>query len=382
MPRTLAAAALSIFTLPLLSQTPSTFNSSEANPDHTITFRYQDPAASEVVLNIDTATKPIPMAKGSDGIWTYTTPALAPEIYSYSFAVDARPQFDPNNLTGITPNLVYRGDQVEVPADTPQLWDAQNVPHGTLHRHRYTTAIVKGLPANISQYLVYTPPGYDPRSKSKYPVLYLLHGWSNTVDTWTRTLQADTILDNLLARRMVRPMIVVMPLGYGDMSFINGPIGDMWKRKPLVNSNTDLFAQALLTEILPRVETEYNVSTRRDDRAIAGLSMGGLESLQIGLNHTRQFASIGGFSAAVHLLDPATQIPVLTPASAAKTADLRLLWIACGTEDGLLEANRKLAAHLRSEGLPVTAVETPGAHVSFVWRDNLIHFAPLLFGPK
>ncbi len=382
MPRTLAAAALTLFILPLPAQTPAAFNSSQANPDHTITFRYQDPAASEVVLNIDTAAKPIPMAKGPDGIWTYTTEPLAPEIYSYRFDVDARPQFDPNNLTHITPNLVYRGDQVEVPGDTPQLWDEQNVPHGTLHRHRYTTAVVKGLPSNISEYIVFTPPGYDPRSKLKYPVLYLLHGWSNTVDTWTRTLQADTILDNLLARRMVRPMIVVMPLGYGDMSFINGPIGDMWKRKPLVNSNTDLFAQALLTEILPRVETEYNVSTRRDDRAIAGLSMGGLESLQIGLNHTRQFASIGGFSAAVHLLDPATQIPVLTPASAAKTADLRLLWIACGTEDGLLEANRKLAAHLRSEGLPVTAVETPGAHVSFVWRDNLIHFAPLLFGPK
>ncbi len=382
MPRTLAAAALSIFTLPLLSQTPSTFNSSEANPDHTITFRYQDPAASEVVLNIDTATKPIPMAKGSDGIWTYTTPALAPEIYSYSFAVDARPQFDPNNLTGITPNLVYRGDQVEVPADTPQLWDAQNVPHGTLHRHRYTTAIVKGLPANISQYLVYTPPGYDPRSKSKYPVLYLLHGWSNTVDTWTQTLRADIILDNLLAQHKVKPMIVVMPLGYGDMSFINGPIGDMWKQKPLVNSNTALFSQALLTEILPRVESEYTISPKREDRAIVGLSMGGLESLEIGLNHTGQFASIGGFSSAVHLLDPATQLPVLTPADAAKAANLRLLWIACGTEDGLLEANRKLIAHLKSEGLPVTAVETPGAHVSYVWRDNLIHFAPLLFHQK
>jgi len=177
-------------------------------------------------------------------------------------------------------------------------------------------------------------------------------------------------------------MIVVMPLGYGDMSFINGPIGDMWKQKPLVNSNTSLFSQALLTEILPRVEAEYTISPKREDRAIAGLSMGGLESLEIGLNHTRQFASIGGFSSAVHLLDPATQLPVLTPADAAKAANLRLLWIACGTEDGLLEANRKLIAHLKSEGLPVTAVETPGAHVSYVWRDNLIHFAPLLFHQK
>ncbi len=357
--------------------------STVANPDHTITFRYQDPVASQVVLNIDGAPKPLPMSKGAEGIWSYTTQPLAPAIYAYRFDVDDRPQFDPNNLTGITPNLVYRGDEVEVPGDTPQPWDVQNVPHGTLHRHRYTTAIVQGLPSNASQYLVYTPPGYDPRSKTKYPVLYLLHGWSNTVDTWTQTLQADLILDNLLAQGKIRPMLVVMPLGYGDMSFIDGAIGDMWKQKPLVDRNTTLFAQALLTEVLPRVEAEYNVSTRREDRALAGLSMGGLETVIVGLNHTDKFASLGSFSGAVHLIDLPRELPILQPAAtqtnSASTANLRLLWIACGTDDGLIEANRKLITYLKSEGLPVTAVETPGAHVSYVWRDNLIHFAPLLF---
>ena len=380
MRRTLAT--LTLLTAPLLAQTRVPFNSAEANPDHTLTFRYQDPAATQVVLNIDTAPKPIPMHKGADGIWTYTTGPLPPEIYSYRFDVDSRPQFDPNNLTHITPNLVYRGDQVELPAATPQLWDTQNVPHGTLHRHRYTTAIVRGLPTDTSQYLVYTPPSYDPRAKTKYPVLYLLHGWSNTVDTWTETLQADAILDNLLAAGKIRPMVVVMPLGYGDMNFIDGPIGEIWKQKPLVNHNTDLFSQALLTEVLPRVESAYSVSPKREDRAIAGLSMGGLEALEIGLNHTDRFASIGGFSAAIHLLDPATQLPVLQPATAQKTANLRLLWIACGTADGLLDPNRKLIAYLKAEGLPVTPIETPGGHVSFVWRDNLIHFAPLLFQSK
>ena len=362
-----------------LSQAPAAFNSSQANPDHTITFRYQDPVASQVVLNIDGAPKPLPMLKGAEGIWSYTTQPLAPAIYAYRFDVDDRPQFDPNNLTGITPNLVYRGDEVEVPGDTPQPWDVQNVPHGTLHRHRYTTAIVQGLSGNTSEYVVYTPPGYDPRAKSKYPVLYLLHGWSNTVDTWTRTLQADLIIDNLLAEHKIRPMIVVMPLAYGDLSFVNGPIGEVWKQKDRVDHNTTLFGQALLTEILPRVESEYNVSKKREDRALAGLSMGGLESLQIGLNNTRAFAWIGGFSSAVHLLEPAKQLPVLTPTSASKEANLRLLWIACGTDDGLVTANRKLVGYLKSEGLPVTAVETPGAHVGYVWRDNLVHFAPLLF---
>ena len=358
-----------------IAQSPITLQSHQANADHTLTFRYADPVASAVLLNIDTAAKPLPMVKGADGVWTYTTPVLAPEIYSYRFDVDGRPQFDPNNLLGITPNLVYRGDEVEVPAETPQPWDLQAIPHGELHRHRYTTSIVQGLPANQSEYLVWTPPGYDARAKTKYPVLYLLHGWSNTVDTWTVTLQADRILDSLLAQGRIQPMIVVMPLGYGQMSFVDGAIGDMWKQKPVVDRNTDLFSQALLTEVLPRVEREYSVSQKREDRAIAGLSMGGLESLVVGLKNTKQFASVGGFSAAVHLVDPAKDLPLLTPAM----ADLRVLWIACGTDDGLITANRKLAAQLKGEGLPVTEVETPGAHVSYVWRDNLIHFAPLLF---
>ncbi len=377
--RALAATAPLAFSLATLAQAPPPgYNSHQANPDHSITFRYADPAATAVALNYDMAAKPVPMTKGPDGLWTYTTPPLPPQIYSYRFDVDERPQFDPNNLTGITPNLVYRGDEVEVPADTPQPWDLQPVPHGTLHDHRYTTKSAVGLPANQSRYIVYTPPGFDPRAKKPYPVLYLLHGWSNTVDTWTTTLQADLIFDNLLAQGKIKPMIVVMPLGYGDMSFLNGSIGEMWKQKDLVNRNTELFSQALLTEVMPQVEAAYPVSRDRQGRALAGLSMGGLESLYIGLANTDKFAWIGGFSSAVHLIDPPTQFDSLTP----KSTDLRLLWIACGVDDGLLKANQTLAAYLKSKSLPVTEVETPGAHVSFVWRDNLIHFTPLLFQSK
>ena len=359
----------------LAAQEPARFDSAKANADHSLTFRYDDPRAAAVVLNMDGAPKPIPMHRGAHGLWTYTTRPLQPEIYSYRFDVDARPQFDPNNLTHITPNLVYRGDQVEVPAAHPQPWDLQAVPHGALHHHTYTTRFVKGLLADQNEYIVWTPAGYDARAKAGYPVLYLLHGWSNTVETWTRTLQADVILDNLLAQGKIKPMVVIMPLGYGDMSFVNGAIGEMWKQPDAVNRNTELFSDALLQEIVPAVEAEYNVSRRREDRAIAGLSMGGLESVQIGLNHTSTFASVGAFSAAVHLLKPEVQLPALD----ARSANLHLLWIACGTEDGLIDANRKLIATLKADGLPVTAVETPGAHVAPVWRENLIQFAPLLF---
>ena len=373
-----SALALSVCPIFAHAQAPATFQSHQVNPDHTITFRYQDPAATAVELNLDTAPKPILMTKAADGLWSYTTEPLAPEIYSYRFDVDGRPQFDPNNLTGITPNLVYRGDEVEVPGSTPQLWDDQAVPHGTLHEHRYTSKIVLGLPAGQSRYLVYTPPGFDARAKTQYPVLYLLHGWSNTFDTWTTTLQADLILDNLLAEHRIKPMVVVMPLGYGEMSVIDDDIGTVWKQKDRVDRNTRLFSQALLTEVMPQVEAAYPVLHDRLHRAIAGLSMGGLESVQIGLGNTDRFASIGSFSGAVHLLDLPKDLPPLTP----KSANLRLLWIACGTDDGLLKANRELVRYLKIENLPVTAIETAGAHVSYVWRDNLIHFAPLLFQDK
>jgi enterochelin esterase family protein len=132
----------------------------------------------------------------------------------------------------------------------------------------------------------------------------------------------------------------------------------------------------LLTgEIMPLAEGAYNIARDRQGRAITGLSMGGLEALDTGLHNSDKFAWVGGFSSAVHNLDYEHQLATLDP----KTADLKLLWIACGTEDGLIDANRKLISFLKAKGMPVTQVETPGLHDSLVWRDNLIHFAPLLF---
>jgi enterochelin esterase-like enzyme len=370
----LLAATLLVSAFPLAGQA-APYQSIDIHPDRRVTFRYQDGGAASVAVTIEASREPIPMKKDASGMWTVTTAPLPPQIYGYSFNVDGRGHFDPNNFLHVVPTYPFIGDQLEVPGDGPQIWDIQDVAHGALHEHHYTTKVVLGLNANQDAYIVYTPPGYDPRAKIKYPVLYLLHGWGGAVRSWGDNLQANIILDNLLAQHKVRPMIVVMPLGYGDMSFL-GDFHAVWRDRSLVDHNTDLFSRALLTEIMPRVASEYNVSARRDDRAIAGLSMGGLESVTIGLNHSAQFAYIGGFSSAVHLLEPAKQLP---PADAAKAANLRLLWIACGVDDGLLEANRRLITYLKGQGLAVTAVETPGAHVFYVWRQDLIEFAPLLF---
>lgn len=355
------------------TKTAPNFHSTEIHPDHSVTFRYVDGGAKAVVLSLEGAGSNLPMTRDADGVWSVTSQPLAPEIYGYHFELDGQPRLDLRN-TRLTTNLLNLSNLIEVPGDAAQPWQTQRIPHGEIHEHRYTTAAVVGLPENQSNFFVYTPPGYDPRSKREYPVLYLLHGWSDRADGWAAVGQAHKILDALLAQGRIKPMIVVMPLGYGEMSFVLDA-QDVWRKAELVQRNVDLFQKALLDEVLPRVEAEYHVSRRREDRAIAGLSMGGLESLTIGLTHTDKFASVGGFSSAVHNEGYTAAMAGLDP----KTAKLRVLWVACGTGDQLIEPNRRFVAFLKAKNMPVTAVETPGMHTWMVWRDNLVHFAPLLF---
>lgn len=352
---------------------PPPFQSTQVNPDHTITFRYKDATATNVELVLEGAGDPTPMSRDDNGIWTATTKPLAPEIYGYHFEADGQHRVDPLNAR-VKANLISLDNLVTVSGDTPEPWDITNVPHGNVNHHIYTTATVLGLPDNQSDYYVYTPPHYDPRAKKPYPVLYLLHGWSDDASGWTAVGHANFILDNLLAQGKIKPMVVVMPLGYGEMSFVLGG-HNVWDEPTTIDQNTKLFIQALLTEVIPQVEASYNVSHKREDRAIGGLSMGGLESLITGLTHSDKFAWVGGFSSALHNLDYATQLATLSP----KTADLRLLWIACGTDEPLLKPNREFVAWLKTKDMPVTSFETPGLHTWMVWRNDLIHFAPLLF---
>lgn len=355
-----------------LGQESASFNSHEVHPGGTITFRYQDAAASKVLLYLEGAAEALPMEKDSAGVWSVVTPPLAPEIYGYSFEVDGQEQGDPHN-SEVTPNLVSVGNMVTVPGGVPRLWEARDVPHGVVRHHFYTSKVVSGLVEGQSEFYVYTPPGYDAKKGKRYPVLYLLHGWSDKANGWMAVGKANFIFDNLIAEGKVKPMVVVMPLGYGDMKFVlNGHGG--WDDNAAIDRNVNLFSQALLTEIMPQVESEYRVSKKRDDRAIAGLSMGGLESLTVGLVHPEMFAWVGGFSSAVGHNDEQRLAGVN-----GKSAKLRLLWIACGTDEQLITANRKFITWLKTRDVGVTTVETPGMHTWMVWRDDLARFAPLLF---
>ena len=260
---------------------------------------------------------------------------------------------------------------VHVPGPPSLPWEMNDVPRGEIHHHFYAS----GVAGDQRDFYVYTPPGYDPAAKTTYPVLYLLHGYSDDASGWTAVGRANVILDNLIAQGKAKPMIVVMPLGYGTMEIITLGWG-AWSHTDVRDKNFSNFREALLTEVMPKVESEYRITKDRNSRAIAGLSMGGSESLLTGLNNLDKFAWIGAFSSGGIPDDFEKDFPGL---DAKANQQLRLLWIACGTEDRLITVNRNLREWLKSKGIQHTDIETPGMHTWMVWRRNLAEFAPLLF---
>ena len=250
----LLAATLSAQTILLPpGKTYPLAKSTVVNPDHTITFRLADPNAKSVHLRYDMSAGPIPMVRDATGLWSFTSAPLPPEIYAYTFSVDGEPRLDPSNRRT---NEVATGavsQSIEIPGHPSQPWDLTNIPHGDLTQHRFTTHIGKNFPNDQSSYLVYTPPNFNPRAATKYPVLYLLNGYSQLETGW-RDLHANLILDTLIAQHKAVPMIVVMPLSYGDLTFLDKG-GDVWKDRAAVSANIRLFAQILVHEIIPQVES-------------------------------------------------------------------------------------------------------------------------------
>ncbi len=349
------------------AQQAPNFLSTEIRADHSVTFRFFEPHASRVELVLENLPNKLAMQKNLSGVWSVTTSPLRPEIYGYRFAVDgsAKTVHDPQNK-----QRRYGNDLLLVPGTSPEPWEQTNAPKGSVTSHSYTTKIVTGLPGNQSDFVVYTPPGYDPKAKP-YPVLYLLHCWGDRPDSWNRFGQANVILDNLIAQGKAKPMVMVMPLGYGEMSFA---ADYLWENKAAVESNLKLFERALLEEVMPQVEKLYNVRHDPQGTAIIGASMGGLESVIVGLNHSDRFGWIGGESSALKNLDFAAL-------TASRTAGLppRLVWMVCGRDDDLVDSNRRFASWLRGKGATVTLEEPEGTHSYIVWREGLVRFASMIF---
>lgn len=343
--------------------------SPEVHSDRRVTFRFRAPNAKEVVFARADAPR-VPMQKDDAGVWTITVGPLEPDYYEYSFQADGVDLVDPSNPVKV-PNLLSSASEVHVPGPASLPWEVNHVAHGVLHRHFYMSEVV----GDDRDFYVYTPPGYDATAKKTYPVLYLLHGFSDDASAWVAVGRANVIFDNLIAQGKAKPMLIVMPLGYGAPEIVRHG-GPGFRDTELRQRNFDKFRQALVTEVLPQVEKDYRVAKDRNSRAIAGLSMGGAESLLTGLNTLDRFAWIGAFSSGGLGDDFSTQFTALDSKA---NAQLRLLWISCGTEDRLIDLNRKFREFLKSKDIRFTPIETPGAHNWMVWRRNLAEFGSLIF---
>jgi enterochelin esterase-like enzyme len=352
------------------AQGPPPVVSPEVHADRRVTFRFRGPNDKEVGVALEGAGKPLPMMKDEQGVWSVTTEPLAPDYYGYTIIADGVGLVDPSNYAH-KPNFLYRASEVHVPGPASLAWETADVPRGEIHHHFYKSGIV----GDQRGFFVYTPPGYDPRGKQAYPVLYLLHGYSDDANAWTEVGRANVILDNLIAQGKAKPMLVVMPLGYGAPEVL-APDSGVFRDRAITDRNFDKFRETLLGEVIPRVEAAYQVVKDRNARAIAGLSMGGAESLLTGLNTLDKFAWVGAFSSGGITEEFEKEFPGL---DAKSTEGLRLLWVACGTDDRLVEINRKLRAWLASKNIKHVDIETPGAHTWMVWRRNLAEFSSLLF---
>jgi enterochelin esterase family protein len=350
--------------------------SPEVNPDRSVTLRFRAPQATKIDLvgEITQGKGALAMTKEADGVWTATIGPLPPEIWSYNFRLDGVEVTDPSNpAVKPTPPGESMSSFVEVPGDSPAFYDSRPVPHGQVRMMLYES---KSMGVTRTAW-VYTPPGYD-KASSKYPVLYLLHGNGEAQNGWVMNGRANIILDNLIAERKARPMIVVMPQGHALQAAGVGPLTRIAGETQMFS---DRFPADLLDDVIPLVEQNFRVYTDADHRAIAGLSMGGGQAVSIGLEHTSVFhwvlgfsSAIGGpFSDAAKVVDSVASDPVTT------NKRLRLLWLSCGRQDFLYQANNQFVDGLKKRGLKLTYRETEGAHVWSVWRRNLQEAAPMLF---
>jgi len=363
-----AILALACFPSAWGQQAPAV-HSPEVSPGRMVTFRLSAPKASEVTINGEFLNGSKPLEKDASGVWSISIGPLEPEIYNYNFTIDGVRTIDPANpnvKTGSTPSTI--SSILEVKADKPAFYDGQPVPHGVIHTHWYHS---KSL-GSLRRLTVYTPPLYG-RGDTRYPVLYLFHGANADETAWMRLGHVNLILDNLLAGQNAKPFIVVMPFGYGIPPGTPPPAG------ATASDNNALFSRDLIGDVIPFIDARYRTLPDRNQRAIAGLSMGGGQSLWIGLSHLELFAYVAGFSAGLRAADIPTTFASAAGNPEAVNQKLRLLWVGCGTEDSLMVANKAFDAFLSQHQIRHTFHESPGAHTWMVWRRYLNELAPLLF---
>lgn len=353
--------------------------SPEIHPDNSVTFRVLAPDATKVTLSGNWMAgwgTQVELAKGDSGIWSVKTEVLAPEFYTYTFNVNGV-----KTLDNLNPLVVRDGTRYEnvviVPGAASDVYTVKDVPHGMISKVWYPSPT---LEKNRRMY-IYTPPGYA-GSSEKYPVLYLLHGAGGDEDAWTTLGRTPYILDNLIAAGKAKPMIVVMTNGNAWSSAAPG-------EEPKIEANPDFnqmarggFEKSLVADVIPYVEKNYRVLTDKNNRAIAGLSMGGMHTQNISNANPGMFGYIGVMSmglmndsrwATYNEEEHKKQLKAL------QDSGVKLYWIACGKEDFLIESVNNLRKLYDGMGFKYEYVETTGGHTWTNWRIYLAELSPKLF---
>lgn len=314
-------------------------SSPDVHADRSITFRYYSRTAQRVYVSGEFLNAPVKMNKDTSGVWSVTVPPVQPDIYPYSIWVDSVQMADPNN-TYIFANERFKRSIVDVPGDRPLIHSLQNVPHGKVSYRYYKSSTL----GSTRQLLVYTPPGYDANGKTKYPVLYLIHGGSDTEETWTKVGRANLIADNLIAQGKAKPMIIVMP--YGNV-----------RPKPMAD-----FTKDVVNDIIPFVEENYLVIKESNGRAVAGFSVGGGQTLNIGLTNPDKFAYVCSYAPYTATDEFKNNFTNWSPDATRMNKQLKLFTISVGTEDFLYESVKQNIAMFKEKKLNVEPLIVSGGH--------------------
>lgn len=352
-----------------------------------VQIRVKAPDATKVRLNFWSGPK-LDMEKQPDGSWTVTTPPLVPGFHYYTLIMDGAEVSDPNTHAYFGGGKPASG--VEVPEPGSTYYSIQDVPHGQVREVWYNSKAT----GTWRHALIYLPPNYDTQTKTRYPVLYLQHGAGEDETGWIRQGHANFILDNLIASESCKPMIVVMAYGYAGRAgqpppdFTRTPFGSPEMLK-VMQDMAAIFEDDVTQVLVPYIDSTFRTLSDRDHRAMAGLSMGGMQTFQISLDHLDLFSYIGGFSGAGGMLvlgnrklDPKTDYNGVFGDPTAFAKKVHLLWIGVGTQEpermrtGLL----RLHSSLQQANIQHVFYESPGTdHEWQTWRRDLKDFAPRLF---
>ena len=336
----------------LWSQRAPRPSSPDVHSDNRVTFRYFAPNANEVKLSGEFLASPANMVKDTSGIWSITTEPVKPDIYPYFFIEDGVQLSDPNN-TYLFSNERFKRSVVEITGDKPLVHSLKDVPHGRIEYRYYESSSL----GRTRQLLVYTPPGYDTHSNENYPVLYLIHGGSDTEETWTTVGKAHLIADNLIADGKAKPMIIVMP--YGNV-------------RPSAMPD---FTKDIANDIIPYVDNNFRTIKNSDNRAVAGFSVGGGQTLNIGFTNLDKFGYICSYAPYTMTEEFKTNFSDWKPNPKAINDQLKLFTISVGTEDFLYESVKQNIEMFKQKGVEIEPIIVSGGHT---WMNCKLFLAQSL----